>query len=89
MPLYAVIAEKDNPELGAKIASQFPTDYIEVTPAQWLLSADMIPNQLGDQLGVRTGALGRVLILEVTGSGSGWHSTRIWQWLRLKSAKTT
>lgn len=88
MPLYAVIADRDNPGLGTKVTTQFPSDHLVVTPGQWLISADMIPNQLGDALGVRAGAEGRVLILEITGAASGWHSTAVWQWLRLKSAKS-
>lgn len=86
MALFAVLADKPNPALEAKITALYPADYYKLTDSQWLVSADIIPQTLGEQLGVRTGTHGRVIVLGLTGSSSGWHSGTVWEWITQKAA---
>lgn len=81
MAIFAVLADKPNPELGKKIAELYPRDHYELSASQWLLKADSIPRTLAEELGVRSGSFGRVMIIRTTGEASGWHSKTSWQWL--------
>lgn len=86
MAIFAVLADEPHPELGAKIISMFPGDQsLRLSDCQWLISAPLISQALADQLDVKSGVYGRVLVLLATASGSGWHSKSVWEWLTLKT----
>ena len=85
MAIFVVLSEAVLPDLKTKITTFFPNDHYELTPTQWLLSADTIPSSLADQLGTRENGLGgRVIIIQTTGSAAGWHANTAWEWLRQK-----
>jgi hypothetical protein len=86
MAVFAVLADNPNEKLGAKIVELYPTDHYKLTDSQWLVAADTIPQNLAEQLGVRTGTFGKVIVIRATASASGWHNQTVWEWLRQKSA---
>ena len=85
MAIFAVLADKPSDELGRRIAALYPDDHYVVSANQWLISADTITQTLAENLDVRTGTYGRVLVLGATGSSSGWHAKSAWEWLTQKT----
>jgi hypothetical protein len=85
MAIFVVLAEKPNAELAKKIASEFPADFYTITDTQWLIYADTIPQTVAEQLGIRTGKFGRVIVIKASTSASGWHSKTVWEWLNQKA----
>ncbi|MBV9932445.1 MAG: hypothetical protein JO013_16085 [Alphaproteobacteria bacterium] len=86
MTIFAVMAEKPNPELARKIASLFPNQFCTLTDSQWLIVDDAIPREVSEKLGVREGEYGRVMVIQTTGAGAGWHNKTVWEWLNQKTA---
>lgn len=86
MAIFAVLAEKPDPELGAQIAALYPTDHFQLAPTQWLVSANAIAKDLAQQLNIREGERGRVIVLRASETASGWHKLSLWEWLKQKSA---
>jgi len=85
MAVFAVLADKPNDKLGEKIAALYPTDHYKLSETQWLISADAISQTVAEQLGIRKGAYGRVIVIRTTGSASGWHNKTAWEWLSQKA----
>jgi hypothetical protein len=85
MAVFVVLAEEPNEELAQKIATEFPADFYTLTDRQWLISADSIPQTVAEQLGVRSGKFGRVIVIKASTSASGWHSKTVWEWLNQKA----
>ena len=86
MAIFAVLADKANEALKAKIAQLYPADHYILAENEWLVSADMIAQTLAEQLDVRTGQFGRVLVVAVTGKAAGWHSQTVWDWITQKGS---
>ena len=84
MALFAVLADTPNPGLEQQISTLFPGFY-KLTDSQWLVSADVIPQTLAEQLDIRAGKFGRVIVVGLTGSASGWHSKTVWEWISQKA----
>ena len=84
MAVFAVLADKPNAELAKKIAELYPTDHYVLTQSQWLVSADMITQTLAEQLEVRAGKYGRVIVVGTNGSASGWYAKTVWEWITQK-----
>ena len=88
MSLFAVIAAAPNAELAARINSLFPTTNLKINDKTWLIDAETVANALAEQLEVRAGARGLVLVIQALPNASGWQPKNIWDWLALKAAKT-
>lgn len=88
MPIFAVIAAGPNAELEARIGALFPTANQRVNDRTWLIDAETTATLLADQLEIRGGARGLVLVIQVIPSGaSGWQVKSLWDWLALKATK--
>lgn len=85
MAIFAVLADNPNAELGKRIESLYPTDFYKLTESQWLVMADTIPRTLSEQLDVRAGKFGRVIVLRTEGRAAGFHASSVWEWIRQKN----
>jgi hypothetical protein len=89
MPLFAVIAANPNADLAARIDALFPTATQKINDRTWLVDAETTASVLSDQLEIRGGARGLVLVIQVVpGGASGWQVKSLWDWLGLKAAKS-
>ena len=88
MPLFAVLTDKPNAELGEKIGQLYPRDFHKLSDTQWLVSADTIPRAMSEELGVREGKYGRVMVIQTTGAAAGWHNRSAWDWINQKASKS-
>lgn len=88
MAIFAVLADKPNADLALKIRTLYPTDFYALTDSQWLVSADTIPQTLAEQLDVRAGKYGSVIVIRTTGSAAGWHTKTVWEWLTQKASNS-
>ena len=82
MPVFAVLAGGDNPELGKRIADKFKDNHYSVFPGQWLVDANETVKSMADELTLSAGDVGRVLVLKVD-SYYGYHDKDLWDWLEL------
>ena len=89
MPVFVVISDEPNPLLGDKIAKLYPAPAsYKMNDRNWLVSAEILTQALGEALDVRTGKLGRVLIVRASNSAAGWYSKSLWEWMNLQDEKT-
>lgn len=88
MTIFAVLSDGPNQKLEEKIKELFPFDNYKINDSQWLIDVDTIAQELATRLETRGGAMGRVLVLQATSSGSGWQNRSLWDWLTSKNAKT-
>jgi hypothetical protein len=81
MTVFAVIAPEFNEQLDKAVKSVFADHYYQITPGQYLVSAERAStSQIVDRLGVVGGELGRVLIMRM-GTFNGWHAKDMWDWI--------
>lgn len=89
MAVFAVLSEAPNIALGAAIAAQFGNGAsYRLSDSQWLVSAEKLVKEIGDELGISKGELGKVAILRLDGPRWGWHDKALWEWLDLKMKQT-
>ena len=86
MSIYLVLSSADKPDLGSHIAAVFPDESRQISPSQWLVSANTTAQGVGKLLGVDEGKYGRVMISLVTAYW-GWHDKDLWSWIALKEGK--
>jgi hypothetical protein len=86
MPIFAVLADKPNDELGAKLEELYAGQVYTLAPAQWFISADSIAQTVSERLGLPGGTYGRVMVIPITSAAAGWHAKTSWEWLNQKAA---
>ena len=86
MSVFAIMSDRPNPELGERVKELFPRDYYQLSDAGWLVVAETAATPLAEQLDIRQGRFGRVLVIQTRGTGAGWHGKAVWEWLRAKVA---
>lgn len=84
MAVFAVLIDKPNAKLGEVISTKYPNDHFKISDNHWIVRADSITKEVAENLDVRTGAFGRVVVLGLTGSRSGFHVKTVWEWLDQK-----
>ncbi len=86
MPVFAVVLDEPSDALNQRIRKSFPVDSVSVSDRQWLIVADTTARALAEQLDLRGGGAGRVMVMEIVGMPSGWHGKSTWEWLKAKLA---
>ena len=85
MTIFAVIPDAPQPGLAAKINELFPDGKsYGLNDRSWIVESDSLTQALSEELGVRDGTYGRVLILRASTSGAGYHAKSLWEWLTSK-----
>jgi hypothetical protein len=87
MTIFAVLAEADNPRLAEQVERIYPDAYKLVPNMQWLVDASGTPKSVADALDIRDGKYGRVVVLQGTANGAGWHYRSLWDWVTAKAPK--
>lgn len=83
MNLHVVLTEQAQPELGSRIAREFPDDFYEIAPNQWVIHVEMTDRALCEKLDASEGKFGRIMVSTFV-SYYGWHGKDFWNWLSLK-----
>jgi hypothetical protein len=86
MPIFAVLADKPNPALGAELEKLYPGQVYILTDSQWLLNADSIAQTVSNRLELKDGKYDRVLVIQASTSAAGWHKKTVWEWLGQKAS---
>ena len=82
MPVFAVLADRDNPVLGERITTKFKNNNILMAPGQWLVDANETVKFVSEELNLSAGDMGRVVVFKVD-SYFGHHNKDLWDWLEL------
>ena len=82
MPTFLIISDKPNPPLEKTIKEAYPDDCYIISKNHWLIDAEETTGDLAEELGVRDGSFGKVIVFRVD-SYSGYHSKNLWEWLTL------
>ena len=92
MSAFAVIL--NNPEeaetIGARIEREYPEpNHLSVSPTAWLISGDLLIQEIVEKLGLRTEAESPVLgvVLRLNGTYAGYNEQSVWDWLARSAAK--
>jgi hypothetical protein len=92
MTIFAILMPTPQPPLAASIKDIFPTDHLEVSPTQWLVSSKGTVNEVSDKIGV-TGpkadpAPKGIAIIFATSSYFGRAPSTVWDWIKIKLEST-
>jgi hypothetical protein len=83
MPVFAVIAPKEDARLTAAVSANFPRRY-KIAPGQWVVNADGPTAQsVATRLGLNN-TVGSFVVFSVAGY-FGYHDKPLWEWLTLNS----
>lgn len=83
MTIFAVIAldqTADNGLAGA-VQSKFPGKVFQVAKGHFLINSIGTTQEISQQLGIHTGALGQTIVYSITGY-FGYAQNTTWEWLR-------
>jgi hypothetical protein len=84
MPIFAVLAPNDNPDLDSAIRRVFG-DHFKIAPGQWLISAPRLTTwEVTEKLGASDGQKGKLVVFSIS-EYWGYHDSGLWEWLRVKS----
>jgi hypothetical protein len=88
MAIYVVLSEEPSPTLTANIERIFPGDnHYAIAPNQWLIWTDRVDATVSKDLEISDGRAGiKAAVFRIAGTGAGWHSKALWEWLAVKSA---
>jgi len=81
MALFAIIGIKPKPELAVTVERDYAGKFIKVAPDHWIVIGEGTAQAVSDNLGVRGGGLGTVIIYNFVGY-YGFAPTNIWEWLK-------
>ena len=84
MAIFVVVADSDNPAIGAAIAKNYPQDHYKLNGHSWLVSADTLSKTLSETIGLSDGDLGWAVVFAMDAYW-GYHSNETWEWIKLKS----
>lgn len=83
MPIFAVIGQGFNPNLGAKLNETLPDSVYDLGGGAWLVSAQGTAKEVSDTVGITTGEAGSAIVVEVA-SYFGRANPAIWSWVKVK-----
>ena len=89
MTIFAVLLPGLQPNLTARIQSEFPNNHLEVTPTQWLISASGTALEITTKIGIYDPknpdqlAIGTAIVF-ATSSYHGRAPTPVWDWIKNK-----
>lgn len=84
MTIFAVFRVKSPERLGPAIAERFPSDHYALGNNEWLVAADMTPQEVSDALGISDGSNGAAIVFSMRGY-YGRSSSDIWDWIKTKA----
>ena len=89
MTIFAILMPSPQPDLAASIKAQFPNDFLEVSPTQWLVSARTTVNEVSNKIGVTNAADAAsapkgIAIIFATSSYFGRAPQTVWDWIKIK-----
>ena len=89
MTIFAVLMPSPQPALVHQIQADFPSDHLQITETQWLVSANLTAVDLVAKLGIYNSqhpekAPTGVAIVFAVSSYYGRASTAIWDWIKAK-----
>ena len=86
MPLFLVMSESRNEDLGGKIRQLYGTDcYAVGDNRHWIVSAQETTKEVADVIGLSGGRMGRGVVFQI-GNYYGWHDKALWEWMNLKES---
>ena len=84
MTTFAIIAPAENPDLKTAVEENFPGNFFEFSPGQFVVVAsDVTSQQVAEKLGAK-GEVGRLVVFTSAGQ-FGWHRKDLWEWLAVKA----
>jgi hypothetical protein len=93
MTIFAVLLPSDQPRIAAKIAEQFPDNFLRITDTQYLISAPDTVTEISNKLGITSNKVPPdpqtgIGIIFATSSYFGRASSVVWDWMKTKLEKT-
>jgi hypothetical protein len=84
MTIFAVFRVGRPEALQAAIEGAFPDDHIQLQNDEWLISADMTPEELSRRIGIKEGENGSAIIFSMRGY-YGRAPSDVWDWIKTKA----
>jgi hypothetical protein len=81
MALFAIIGIDPKPGLAAAVERDYAGKFVVVASNHWIVNGEGTAKSVSDNLGVRGGSLGNVIIYNVAGY-YGFAPTNLWEWLK-------
>jgi hypothetical protein len=92
MTIFAILMPSPQPNLAESIKATFPTDHLELTPTQWLVSSKETVNEVSAKIGVTTPqadvAPKGLAVIFATSSYFGRAPATVWDWIKIKLEST-
>ncbi len=82
MPVFAVMATSDDPELYQRIQKKFPKNFYRITGGQWLIDTNETTKFVAEALGAPEEASTKFVVFKVE-SYYGLHDMELWDWMEL------
>jgi hypothetical protein len=80
---FAILAPPDNLVIGARIAAEFPANFLQLWPGQWIIVASGTAKEISDVLGISEGKSGVAIVFAISGY-FGWAANPTWEWIAAK-----
>lgn len=86
MTIFAVFRVAKPELLGPAIAREFPNDHLALGQDEWLISADLTPNEVSDRIGITTdpSETGSAIVFSMR-SYFGRAPSNVWDWIKTKT----
>jgi hypothetical protein len=89
MTIFAILMPTPQPSLAERIKTVFPSDYLEITETQWLVSASSTAIDVSAKLGIADPKAPTVpssgsAIVFATSAYYGRAAQPIWDWMKAK-----
>jgi hypothetical protein len=88
MTIFAILMPSPQAAVANSIKTVFPSDFLEITPTQWLISAKGTVNEVSDKIGVTGPAPTGLAVIFATSSYFGRAPTTVWDWIKVKLEST-
>lgn len=83
MNVFAVISLGPNAAIKARVAEQFPSDHLELTPSNWLVAGRGTAEEVSAKLGLNAGDTNSTIVLAMS-DYYGRAPVNIWSWIEAK-----
>lgn len=86
MTIFVIIAQGENQVLADAIVKNFPSNFLNVAPAQWLVASTGTAKEICDKLEITQGKISGVIVFSV-GGYFGRAPNNVWEWISVKLAQ--
>lgn len=87
MALFLVATKDPSDDLDHELLEQFPDDVLRIAENQWVVSAKMTTQALGEKIDPGEGGRWGEWVLVKFGNYVGWHDLDTWDWISLKRSE--